>query len=214
MELDKNFAAELSSYRVLIRPDWKERLAQYVSVLSSPPLMAIAGILLGARSLSTSPAWSWAFVFILLSVLPPVSYVLWLLRRGKVTNFHLDVRNERTGPILVVFFNTFLVWMVLYMGGAPALLLGIGTAGLILIALVLAVTLRWKISGHCAAVAGLASLDCMLYGQETVLIAFIVPVVAWSRIQLRRHSIYQALSGALLGGVVFALTLYFAGNIR
>lgn len=48
MELDKNFTAELSSYRVLIRPDWKERLAQYVSVLSSPPLMAIAGILLGA----------------------------------------------------------------------------------------------------------------------------------------------------------------------
>ena len=137
MELDKNFAAELSSYRVLIRPDWKERLAQYVSVLSSPPLMAIAGILLGARSLSTSPAWSWAFVFILLSVLPPVSYVLWLLRRGKVTNFHLDVRNERTGPILVVFFNTFLAWMLLYMGGAPTLLLGIATAGLMLITLVL-----------------------------------------------------------------------------
>jgi membrane-associated phospholipid phosphatase len=189
-----------------------ERLAEYVSALSSPPLMAIVGIALGAQSISASSAWLWAFIFTLLSVLPPILYVVWLLRSGRITNFHLDVRSQRKGPLLIIVFNTFLVWMVLYIGGAPTLMLEIATAGLVLTCLVLMVTLRWKISGHCAAVAGLASLNWMLFGQETILIAFIVPVVAWSRIQLGRHTISQAVSGAVLGGVIFALTLYLGGD--
>lgn len=214
MELNKNFDPELTAYTPLIRPDWIERLAQYISVVCSPPLMVIVGIYIGTQTISTSSAWIWAFVFMLLSVLPPILYVLWLLRNGKITNFHLDVRDQRKGPILVILLNTVLVWMVLHAGGAPALLVNIATGGLILSSIILIITLRWKISGRCAAAAGLESLNCMLFGQEALLLAAIVPVVAWSRVQLRRHSLSQAIAGALLGGIAFAVVIYFTSNAR
>jgi membrane-associated phospholipid phosphatase len=95
----------------------------------------------------------------------------------------------------------------LLVGGAPILLLVLTGAGIIQVLLIFLVTLRWKISGHSAAVAGVAVLALMLFGKVAVFFALTVPLVAWSRIRLGRHSLYQTVAGALLGGLIIAVAL-------
>jgi membrane-associated phospholipid phosphatase len=204
MELDK----ELNPYTSFPGFGWVEGLARLVSALTSPPLLAIAGIVIATLTVAKSTAWAWSAFILLLSVILPVLYVSWLLRAGKVTIFHMDVREERKGPLLLVLFNIILVWAVLIIAGAPDVFLMIATAGLVLGALIYLVTLHWKISGHCAAAGGLTALICTLFGQEAIVLSIIIPIVAWSRVRLRSHTLSQTVAGAILGGVIFALTFY------
>ncbi|HWP93015.1 MAG TPA: phosphatase PAP2 family protein [Thermodesulfobacteriota bacterium] len=204
MELDK----ELNPYTLFPGFGWVEGLARLVSALTSPPILAIAGVVIATQTVAKSTAWAWAAFILLLSVILPLLYVSWLLRAGKVKSFHLDVREERKRPLLFLLFNIVLVWAVLIIAGASNVFLMIATAGLVLGALMYLVTLYWKISGHCAAAGGLTALTCMLFGQEAMVLSIIIPIVAWSRLRLRSHTLSQTVAGAILGDVIFALTFY------
>jgi membrane-associated phospholipid phosphatase len=64
---------------------------------------------------------------------------------------------------------------------------------------------------HTSAAAGAATVVWILLG--TPLSLLIVPLIAWSRVRLRRHTLLQTVVGALLGFSVFliALSLMQAG---
>jgi membrane-associated phospholipid phosphatase len=64
------------------------------------------------------------------------------------------------------------------------------------------ITLWWKISLHAAAAAGAATMAWALLGTGLPFL-LTVPLIAWSRIRLRRHTLAQTVLGALLGFVVF-----------
>lgn len=216
IELEKNYNAELTTaklpaYEPVIKPGTMDRVAHYVSLLSSPPLLAAIGILTAAQAMEGNLIWAWTGAFVTLSVIPPVLYIMWLIQAGKVTNFHLDVRKQRKGPLILILLNTLLVMMVLVVGGAPHLLLLISIAGMVLVGLIYLITLRWKISAHCACASALAVLNCILFGQQAVGFAALVPVIAWSRIQLGKHTLAQTIFGALLGGAVFAMAFTCTG---
>ena len=86
-------------------------------------------------------------------------------------------------------------------------------AAILQILLVLVITLRWKISGHCTSAAGLAFLTVALYGENVIPLTLIVPIIAWSRIRLRRHTIPQTLAGSFLGAATVIIILYLANVI-
>lgn len=209
MELDKNLTSHLDVYPAFLRPGWAEHSARFISAVSSPPILATTGIALAAQAAAQSSAWLWAAVFITLSIVPPLLYVLWLVRSGRVSDFHLNIREQRTVPLLVALASATFSWFVLLTGGAPALLVTLAAGATIEVFLIFLLTLRWKISGHSAAVAGVAVLALMLFGQAAVLFTAAVPFVAWSRVRLRRHTLSQVVSGALLGGLMVALTILF-----
>ncbi|MGQ0793863.1 MAG: hypothetical protein ACT4NX_07210 [Deltaproteobacteria bacterium] len=210
MELDENCDARVADYVSYIKPGFAERAAEIISALSSPPILAVAGIIVGAETINQDYARIWTAAFITLSIIPPILYVLWLVRRGGASNFHLDVRSHRTRPLLAILGNSALVWMIFLIAGAPELLLAIAAAGFAAVGLILAVTMIWKISGHAASAGGITATVCVLFGQDALFAAGIVPVVAWSRIQLGKHTLAQTLAGAALGGAIFTAALYIA----
>jgi membrane-associated phospholipid phosphatase len=70
------------------------------------------------------------------------------------------------------------------------------------VAAIFFVTLRWKISVHTAAAAGGATLIWTLLGSGIPFL-LVVPLIVWSRIRLRHHTLPQTLAGALIGFIVF-----------
>jgi membrane-associated phospholipid phosphatase len=64
------------------------------------------------------------------------------------------------------------------------------------------ITLYWKISVHCATAAGVTTVIWMLLGTSLPLL-LVVPVLAWSRVRLRRHTLCQTIAGSVLGVAIF-----------
>ena len=83
------------------------QVACYISNIFSPPLVVIYGILISTYYLDTSSRWVWATLFIMLFVLPPTLYVVSLLKKGQIKDFHMNIRGERVKPLLVILLNTF-----------------------------------------------------------------------------------------------------------
>jgi hypothetical protein len=174
-------------------------------------LLAIAGIILSAQATQTSTAWVWAGFYILVAVSLPVGYVLWLVRHGKVTDFDLQVREQRRYPFLVTLLSTLIAWLVLYWGQAPFELMLLTGVAWLQIVLLLTITLRWKISAHCASVAGFVVWTWILFGVMAAPLILLIPLVAWSRLRLQRPDLPQTVAGTVLGSSVLAMTFYLVG---
>ena len=173
--------------------------ARLISDVLCPPVVATISIAVSAAHLATPSAWEAAALFLVLAVGIPTLYIVWLLYRGEVTDFHLRVREQRIKPMIVIVTTTVSAWLLLFARQAPALLVGVATVGLTITVILLLVTLRWKISGHTTAISGFVVLCWWLAGASVAPLALSVPLVAWSRIQLLRHTLAQTIAGAVLG---------------
>ncbi len=193
---------------------WGGRLATAISMVGSPPVLGIAATSLTASVLSAQGrrgehAWLWAVVSALLAIVAPLAYIMWLLRHGRVSDIDLQIREERTRPLAVSVISSGLAWAVLLLGRAPAELIALSAALWVQTVFILGITLRWKISMHSSAAAGAGTLIWALTGTILPLLV-IVPLVAWSRVRLRRHTLGQTVAGAALGFAVFSCALALA----
>lgn len=188
---------------------WDGKLAYIISQVGSPPMQAIAGLALSAYRFPHTGAWAWAGIYLVLAVLSPIFYIAWLVRRGLVTDLDVQLREQRTKPMLVATGCAGAGWLILKLGSAPLQIITLASALLIqsTIMFIITIYLRWKISMHSAAAAGAATLAWCITGTPLALLVS-VPLVAWSRVRLRRHTLAQTLAGAALGCAIFLTTLW------
>jgi hypothetical protein len=192
---------------------WDERMARWISDVLCPPVVAALSIVTVAAYLATPAAWKWAALFLALAVAAPTLYVIWLLYRGEVTDFHLRVREQRIRPMIVIVTTTSGAWLMLIVRHAPSLLVDVATAGMAITLILLLVTLRWKISGHTTAISSFVVLCCLLIGPAAAPMILSVPLVTWARVRLRRHTLAQTIAGAALGTLTsLALSLAHPGR--
>lgn len=188
---------------------WDERLAFWISQIGSPPLTTTACIALGVLSLPASRStWYWMGVYLVLVVLMPLLYLVWLLKKGLITDIHLKVREQRTRPLLVTVAAAFMAWGILHFGAAPRLLVALAAAMCLQTVIFLAITLRWKISFHSASAAGMAVMAWLVIGSLSIWFVMSVPIIAWARVRLQRHTVGQTFAGAILGGAILLSVLY------
>jgi len=184
-----------------------ERFAYVVSQVGSPPVLTSVGAAAIASVLPTAGAWAWAGVYVGLAILTPLLYLVWLVRRGRVTDLDVQLRRQRTGPLVFTLACAGVAWLVLVLGAAPSPMVALGGAVLLQLAVIFAITLRWKISVHSAAAAGVSTLIWSLMGTPLPLL-IAVPLIAWSRVRLGRHTVAQTVAGALLGTAVFTTAFF------
>jgi hypothetical protein len=169
--------------------------------------MSAASAFLCAYWLGSVHAWRWASLFVILAVLVPSLYVVWLVRLGQVSDIHMRVRAERIRPMAVMLSMTVLSAVGLIVGQAPRLLQLFAVVNLIQILIFSAVTMRWKISLHSAGAANFAVLGWALGGFAGWFLPLVLPVIIWSRLRLRYHTVMQTIAGALLGGGLLGVAL-------
>lgn len=205
LELNATSGASRSSTAQVLN-----RLAHFVSAIFSPPVLSVVSLLLLAGVINSWAAWLWAIIQITLLVLVPCAYISWLVRHGQVTDFDLQVRAQRTRPYAVTLACLALASLLSVGANAPHLLVILTTALLIQMALLMTITLAWKISLHTAAAASVVTLLWLLFGPTVGPLALLVPLVGWSRVRLRRHTPWQVIAGACLsvGVMVSVFTLF------
>ncbi len=179
-------------------------LARFVSNLISPPLVGIITAVAFIYHTVPQPQavlfWlSWALPIL---CLPPLAYVVWLVRIGELADIHMPDRRSRIKPLSVILGWSIAALLALHILGAPAVLIMVMIATMGYMMLMSAVTLFWKISFHSSAIAAAASIGIVAGGITTswsIVALMLIPLVGWARVSLRRHTLGQVLAGCAAG---------------
>lgn len=178
-------------------------------MLASPPLLGLAGLILVGMALDRVEVWLWGSFYAFSHIVAPILILLWLVRRGKVSDFHIKNRHERIKPLACLLLFSLLSWLVFHLGSAPYLFQAFGLAGVLQTVVRLLVTTQWKISGHSTGAAAFTALLLGVFGSPAAPAILLTPLVIWARVQRNRHDLVQSLAGAALGAgtISFAFVL-------
>lgn len=183
---------------------WDKRLAYVISMVGSPPVLAILSMALLAVSFPGPRVWTLAAAYLFVSTFVPISYVVWLVHTDRITDIDIQLREQRIGPLILTILSGGIGSLVLAVGRAPLPMALAGLAMWLETAVILLVTLKWKVSMHSAAAAATATLFWCVLGMPLPLLLG-VPIIAWSRVRLRRHTLAQTIVGAVLGIIIFLI---------
>jgi membrane-associated phospholipid phosphatase len=178
------------------------RVARWVSRAASPPILAAGGTVMTAAQISEGAAWLWATFTIALSILVPSLFIVMLMKRGKITDFDVYLREQRYLPYLISVSCSSLSWLVLTLARAPHIFIIVTGAAAGQSILMFLVNLKWKISVHASGTACFAVLIWQLFGLPGAGFLLAIPLVAWSRVRLGRHTVGQVIAGSTLGAVL------------
>ena len=187
--------------------------ARAISDIFSPAGLAIPCVLMGVLSCSEPGAYRFAILYSLIAIPLPVIYVIWLVKSGRVSDFHLPNRRDRYIPFAVSIGAATSALMLLVYYGAPPEFMAPVLAALVLTAVMFIVTLGWQISIHTSTTSGLVTFAALAFGGPALLLLLLVPLVMWARLYLGRHTVAQTLAGAALGSVVFTTMFALRGII-
>jgi membrane-associated phospholipid phosphatase len=126
-------------------------------------------------------------------------YVLFMRRRSRVGDFWISTRAERLTPALFLLAAFVALLTALVLLDAPQnlslLTLSMGLAS----AAVAGITLLWKASAHCTVAGHAAAAGFLLLGPLGFAFLLVLPLVLWSRVTLKAHTLSQTLTGAAVG---------------
>jgi hypothetical protein len=66
-------------------------------------------------------------------------------------------------------------------------------------AAVAGITMLWKASAHCTVAGHAAAAGLLLLGPPGLVFLLVLPLVLWSRVTLKAHTLSQTLAGAVVG---------------
>lgn len=184
-------------------------LAYIISMIGSPPVVTTAALLAIALGSADERRWAWAVMYFLLAVIVPFFYMVWQLHKGRIDDLDVTTREQRFPSQLFTTTLAWFAWLVMRNNDVGTSMLTFPGMLAITMLVILLVTTRWKISVHCATMAGVTTFLWHLNGSPWPLIVG-VPVLAWSRLTLERHSLVEIIAGTLLGPAAFWLALVLA----
>ena len=184
--------------------EYEAALARLISNVISPPLVgiftAIAFIVYAVPQPQKVLIWlSWGLPLL---IIPPLAYVVWLVRTGELADIHMPDRRSRIKPLTVILGWSIACLLGLHFWGAPSVLILVMLATMGYMMVMSAVTLFWKISFHSSAITAAASIGIAVSGVATgwsIVALILIPVVGWARVHLRRHTLGQVCAGCLVG---------------
>jgi membrane-associated phospholipid phosphatase len=178
-------------------------LARIFSTICNPFLTALALFVILAHAFrnDTTGFWELLGTSTFFTSIGPMLFVLWLYATDRIADLDMSRRSEREAVFsaFVVFYllGTIALWLI----HAPAMLIAT-MAGYTACALVVqAITRFWKISTHAIGITAPLVVLIVLYGWQPVPFLVLIPIVCWSRVYLKAHTVAQVVVGAGLGAL-------------
>ena len=185
-------------------------LARIFSTICNPFVTALALFVILAHAVAKDTPTFWAYLFAstFFTSIGPMLYVLWLYATDRITDLDMSVRSEREAVFsaFVVFFclGTATLWLI----HAPRLLIAT-MGGYAVSSLVVGyITRYWKISTHALGISASMSALTYLYHQQPLPFLVLIPIVGWSRVYLKAHTVAQVLAGVALGATSVILVYH------
>ncbi len=187
-----------------------EAMARWISHVISPHIVGV--VLTSAVALEYSPnpleAMLWLIGLMPVLVLPPIGYLLWLVRQGKLADIYMPERETRLRPLTFIMVWALVCLMLARRWEAPPVVEFFVIAAIVLTGILSLVTLFWKISFHGATISAAATATLMVAGSSAWPMMLLVPLVGWARVRLKRHTLRQVVYGSLVGALIALLLVH------
>jgi len=192
----------------------KLKIAKSISTITNPPIITIPLFLIICAILSFENGSFDFSKFIVLelislvfsSLLPLAIILFWAKKLN--TDRDISNRSDRYIPLIVgivSYFIGFLICLFLNLDNFLTLLLlcySVNTG------VVLLFTTQWKISVHTTGLSGPVAALILLLGPIGSLLGILYPMVIWSRVLLKKHTLSQAICGGVQGFFLTVLEIY------
>ncbi len=184
-------------------------LAQIISFLFNPVMLLVflPLMLVYKTTGDIILAFAWT-VYTMIFLIAISFFVIYGVHKKFFTDLDVSVRSQR--PLL---FSVGLVMTLIYLWGLSFLngpkILTIVTVGFIVGVLLMALlNTRLKVSFHVTTVSALLFTMAIVYQGYYYLTLLLIPVVAWARLKIKKHTLPETLVGACFG-ILLSLGMFF-----
>lgn len=192
----------------------KQKVAKAISAVTNPPIICIPLFLIICTVLSfengTFNISKFAVLelisLIFTSALPLAIILLWAKRIG--TDRDISNRSDRYMPLIIGIISYLIGFMICIIFNLDHFLTALLLCYATNTCVVLLFTIKWKISVHTTALSGPVAALILLLGPLGAIFGVIYPVLIWSRVLLKKHTLAQAISGGVQGFFLTVLEMY------
>lgn len=188
-------------------------LAEAISFVTNPFFIAfpLPFLLVYHQTSDVSFAFKW-MLFSMLFIVFVGAFVYYEVRRNVFSDIDVSRREQR--PLFFVFV-TFVSLLYLFslfiLRGPEALYIAVG--GILGSAIILGfVNQRVKASLHVASISAFLTSLSLLYGGIHLFWLAMIPIVGWSRVRIKRHTVSETVVGGIMG-VMLTLIVYFGVSL-
>lgn len=197
----------------------KIKIAKTVSTIANPPIITIPLFFLICIVLSFENGVFNFNKFIILeiislvftSILPLAIILFWAKKLN--TDKDISNREDRFIPLIIGILSYFIGFIISLILNVDNFL----TLGLLCYAVntgvVLLITKKWKISIHTTGLSGPVGALILLLGPVGAIFGIIYPIVIWSRVLLKKHTMAQAICGGVQGFFLTVIEIYLFMNL-
>jgi membrane-associated phospholipid phosphatase len=188
----------------------KLKIAYLISRLSDPVTWLVPiGVLMLYYSNLTQQQWFWLVGFVLFILSLPIILIISKLKKKKISDIDLTKKEERTPIYITVVILWAIALIILKVLNGPKLIFVTLLTGELLALVILFVNLKWKISNH-GAISSFAPIFLGVVVRPTwYWLLLWIPLVGWSRIVQKKHTLPQFIAGAALGSIYFFMLKIF-----
>ena len=178
-------------------------IANFISYALNPPFVLIFStfLLIFRTNGNFISALVWAFYsfFFLLFL---AAFLIYGVHKGFLTDLDVSKRKQRPLLFIVSLIISTVYLIGLYLLHAPQILVVFTYAIILCLILFSIINTFIKASLHVATVSAfLIALSLEYKGLYFILLLFI-PLVAWARVKIKRHSVAEAIVGGILGSLL------------
>ncbi len=178
--------------------------ARIISWLSSPPIILLPAPFLLVDKVTQNDIYAlkWAAVsYVFIGVV--TLFVLAGVLLGVFPDIDVSGKKQRPVVFLFSFIMLFLYALSVLVLKGPKVLL-IASLGIAFGLVVLSIVNNWiKASVHVATISAFIFLTGIIYGSFYLLLAILlIPLIAWSRVKIKKHTIPEVIMGGFLGATL------------
>lgn len=185
-------------------------IAQLISTIMHPLIVApVAFVILLRHCGNLNPSQSLLFFGLILVaiVIVPLLSVVRLKRRGKTASLDVPERANRINPFLISVLGYLGIWIALKLTGAPAEISAMMLIYTVNTAIATVITHFWKVSVHGMALGGPIAALGFLVSPQFYWFLLAAPLMIYSRVKLKAHTVAQVVVGFLLGLLLTTIQL-------
>jgi len=193
----------------------KQKIAKYISIFGHPFITLSVFILIVMFTFEEfHKALLVSFLIVGCVIIPNTIRNYMKTKNGEYTNFDVSVRKQRNSLYIFAILLLSLMTAVLFSTGqSKNLCLGV-FFGLILLIVSYLVNFFIKCSGHVSLTIYLAFLIIPLNLSLGIIVLSFSSLIGWSRIELKRHTIKEIFTGAIIGLIIGVVMLITEGFIK
>ena len=188
----------------------KLRLAKTISTFTNPPIICIPLFFIICLTLSINNLWEFPLLelisLIFASILPMAIILYWAKRTGNDND--ISKRQDRPTPLIIGTVSYFIGFLISRFLGLNDFLTFLLLCYAVNTFIVMLITTQWKISIHTTGLSGPVCALIILLGPIGALFGLLYPILIWSRVTLKKHTMSQAIAGGIFGFIMTAFEMF------